>query len=328
MATSRSAALASARALLARGDAAAAVSLLEAALREHPCWGRGWLLLGQCHARAGAHDAAAVSFARAAADACDDASPTLTLVATENAQLCASRFLPRHTLAWLNDAARAGAWRDALQRALGGCPGGCSVLCGGGTAAASVLHAALSLQAGATRATAVCGSELVAGLVTGLDARLTLLAALPAPAAPLASSPAPAAPALHDVLVWDFGNRLDAASLDALCVARGACVPQPAVLPACVRVRAAVVECEALLEVNSLERVAVTQRDVAAAGGAAGPDGEVVAAFEFAHFAAAYTRAVRPVQLQAASQRPWRVLTGAARHGTPPTRVAVCLPLR
>jgi hypothetical protein len=321
MSTSRAATLASAKALLASGDAAAAALHLEAALREHPCWGRGWLLLGQVHARLGAHDAAAVSFTRASSDACDDASPPLALVATENAQLCASRFLPRHTLAWLNDAERAGAWRDALQHALRGKLAGCTVLCGGGTAAASVLHAALALQAGAARATAVCGSRLVAGLGGDLDARLTLVAALPSPPA--------AAP--YDVLVWDFGNRVDAAGLDALCVARGACVAQPTVLPACVRVRAAVVECDALLELNALERVHVTQRDIAAAGGAAGPDGEVVAEFEFANFAAAYTRAVRPVQLQAASQRPWRVLTGAAARAlnalVHPPRVDTRFPL-
>lgn len=291
-AAARGALLASARALLASGESAAAAAQLETALRRDSGWGRGWLQLGQCQARTGDDDAAAVSFRRAGDDGCDDATHTLATVARENAQLCASRFLPRHLLAWLHDEARTDAWRVALQAAVRDGPPAASVLCGGSTAATSVLHAALAVQAGAARAAAVCGSQLVAGLAAGLDSRIQASAALPLQETPF------------DVLAWDFGNRLDAGSVGAFCAARAACSAQPRLLPSCVRVCAAVVECAALLELNAVERVAITQQEVAAAGGAAGGD----EAFSMCTFSATYTRAVRPVQLQAL--HPWRVLAG------------------
>ena len=86
--SARGAVVASAKALLAEGKEAEAASQLQSALAKDSCWGRGWLLLGQCHARHGNQDAAAVCFLRAGAAACDDASPALAHAAHENAQLC------------------------------------------------------------------------------------------------------------------------------------------------------------------------------------------------------------------------------------------------
>jgi hypothetical protein len=299
----RADALASAKALLAAGEAAAAAVQLRAALRDAPAWGRGWLLLGQCHARLGDHDAAAVSFRRAGSSSCDDDAPALAMVAGENAELCASRILPRHFLAWLNDEERAHAWRTALQAALRDREG-CGVLCSGTTAACSVLHAALALEAGAARATAVCGSHLAAGVAGSLDVRLAAVAELPAPPAGDAAGAQP-----FDLLAWDFGNRLDAKALEAFRAASRACGAHARVLPTRVRVRAAIVECAALLELNAVEEVRITQRDVSAAGGVQTDAADCV--LQLRSFAQAYTRATRAVQLQAPSLQPWRVLTGA-----------------
>ena len=283
----RDALLTAAKGHLARGDAAAAAAQLDAELLASPRWGRGWLLLGQCRARLGDDDGAAVAFLRAGDGANADASLALATVARENAQLCASRFLPRHFLAWLHDDARTAAWRDLLRAALRDETARSSVLCAGATAASSVLHAALALSVGAKTATAVCGSQLIAGRTSAaaLDARLSVVAAVPSPAA-------------HTTLAYDLGNCLSTATLAGITAARAACVGIPTTVPSCVRVCAAVVECKALLELNTLLGVRVKP-----------PDEEECHVFELKKFASTSARAVRPVQLQ--HLRPWRILSRA-----------------
>ena len=280
--------LATARALLAGGGAAAAAAHLQRVLAADPRWGRGWLLLGQCHAQAGSSDDAAVSFLRACDGGCDDASPALSTAAAANAALCVSRVLPRHALAWLRDGERSAAFAAAVQAALRAALGS-RVLCGGSTAAACVLHAALAAEAGAPAPVAVCGSALVASLAAALT-----------PVHTVAQLPASAAPA-YDALAWDFGNRLDAPALAAYRAARAACAPAAAIVPSRLCVRAAVVECAALLELNAAERVHVPLCG----------DDAAAQCFELRAFAEAYTRDTRAVSLQAASLQPWRVLTGA-----------------
>ena len=289
-----SAAAAEAKALLASGRASEAAALLEAALAQSPRWGRGWLLLGQARAREGDNDGAAVAFRRAGGD-CKDASPALTLVAQENLQLCSARILPRHALAWLNDAAREEAWACALRAALTARPRA-RVLCAGATSACAALHAALAVAAGAREAVAVCGCRLVAETgaapdAVRLEARLPLAQAFRA-----------------EVVCWDVGNCLSTSSLATLRAARAECAELADVLPRAVRVKCCVVECDAIAELNAVAEVRVRAADVVAAGGTAALT-EEDAVFSFEHFRAGFERSSRAVQLQAASTRPWRALS-------------------
>ena len=299
-----SAAAAEAKALLASGRASAAVALLEPVLAQSRQWGRGWLLLGQARAREGDHDAAAIAFQRASGD-CKDASPALTLAAKENFELCLARVLPRHTLAWLHDAEREGAWASAIRAALAAQPG-CDVLCTGDTFACSALHAALAVSAGAREAVAVCGCRLVAEAgASAAPAAVRLESMLPLQAGSLRA----------DVLCWDVGNSLTTNSLASLRLARAECVAQPTVLPRAVCVKCCVVECLALAELNAVSEVRVTRDDIIAAGGDAAYAGSDDARlrddhnFSFEAFQAGYERSIRAVQLQAASMQPWRALT-------------------
>lgn len=292
-----SAAAAEARALLASGRALEAAVRLEAVLAQSPRWGRGWLLLGQARAREGDHDAAAVAFRRAGGD-CADASPALATAASENLQLCSSRILPRHALAWLHDTEREDSWSGALQAALRATPGA-RVLCTGSTSACVALHAALAVRSGAREAAAMVGCRLVAEAGAGaMLASVRLEARLPF-----------AQPFRADVLCWDVGNTLNTGSLLNLRAARADCSAQAQVLPRGVCVKACVVECDALAELNAVDEVRISAADVVDAGGDAALAGDEDAVFSFAHFRAGFERSTRAVQLQAASMRPWRALT-------------------
>ena len=294
-----SAAAAEAKALLASGRASAAVALLVPVLAQSPRWGRGWLLLGQARAREGDHDAAAIAFQRASGD-CKDASPALTLAANENFELCLARVLPsRHTLTWLHDAEREGAWASAIRAELTAQPG-CAVLCTGDTFACNALHAALAVSAGAREAVAVCGCRLVAEA----GARAAPAAVRLEPKLPLHAGLFRA-----DVLCWDVGNSLTTSSLANLRLALAECRSSPAVLPRSVCVKCCVVECLALAELNSVSEVRISREDIIAAGGDAALAGSDDHVFSFAAFQAEYERSTRAVQLQAASMQPWRALT-------------------
>ena len=289
---------AAAKALLTSGHASEAAATLEPVLAQSPRWGRGWLLLGQARAREGDHDAAAIAFQRASGD-CTDASPALTLAARENFELCLARILPRHTLAWLHDAEREGAWASAIRAALTAQPGGC-VLCTGDTFACNALHAALAVSAGAREAVAVCGCQLVAEAGAGAaPAAVRLESRLPLQARPFRA----------DVLCWDVGNSLTTSSLANLRLARAECVAQPTVLPHAVCVKCCVVECLALAELNAVAEVRVSAADIVAAGGDAALTSCDEHVFGFGAFRARFERSTRAVQLQAASMQPWRALT-------------------
>jgi len=278
--------LAAAKALIGSGRLAEACVKLRAITSTLPLWGRAWLLLGQAEHLAGRVDSAAQCFTHAGSTRCRDASQALTLAAAENRALSLARLLPRHALAWVCDAERASAWRLALDAAAVGCHGAAPlarVLCAGGTAAAAAVHAALALDAGAASATAVCGSHLVADLGAAAcceGEQLELVATLGDTALGFSA------------LLFDWGNRLDTATLDAFRAARAASLAQAAVLPSRVIVRAAVVECPAAAALNAATDVSAGE-----------------CSFQLPAFSALAARSTRPVQMQCASLGCWRRLT-------------------
>lgn len=286
----RAAVLAASRAQLSSGAFVAAAAALEDSLTSDPAWGHGWLQHGLALARSGDDDGAALSFARACAGGCDDTSAALREAASENRQLCLSRCLPAHTLAWLQDVVRASCCNNELVR--GGMPPAGKLLVSGATSAALVDAALFAAHTGWSRVTVVCGSRVVAttlsaaALSTDLqnrgDVRLDVLARLPADACDFSA------------LLYDWGNTLDTAAVAAHAAARAACYPNARVCPSVVRVRAMLVESTSLAALSSP------------------PGGAVRAgahAFVCGDYLAATALDTLPVQLQGADCAPWRALT-------------------
>lgn len=265
-----------ARKQLALGCLEEATEALISALCVDPTWARGWLTLGQAQARSLDYDGAAVSFLRASSPSCDDSSDAFRLVAQENLQLCASKFLDNHSLERIT---------AAVSSPLPARDG--ELLCAGSPAATRLAMEAV--RAGWSRATAVCGSKLVATVGAACCNENSLGDACSVVAA-LSDTDAIGFAGLS----YDWGNLLDTASWSRFCEAKARCALSAPVAPACLRVVFLVIDSAALSSCNAL------------------PDG-VVRAGEHAFPVPAHTAATtflrRPVQMQAASLRPWRALT-------------------
>ena len=265
-----------ARQLLADGAAEEAAMVLRRAVEHCPDWALGFFLLGRAEALLDQHDQSACSFRRAR----NLGSVSLRKAARENEELIAGRFLPRHTLLWLNDGIRASSWRAALLATEG--IAGAAVLCAGETACAAALHAALALEAGARQADAVVGSAYVATAAASFAECQRVYAHLED--LPLLSTK-------YSILCHDFGNRFSGDSVAALRDAAMLCSTAVRILPSRVMIRACIVESPQLAELNACTCVNAGSHQ-----------------FPLRAFNEMFSRKQRTVQLQAASLQ-WRPLT-------------------